>query len=32
MFFIFLEERDIKVELNYIFNPVINIFGLHNSD
>ena len=30
MFCVFLEKTDIKVKQNYIFNPVINIFGLQN--
>ena len=31
-FFVFLEERDIKVAQNYIFNPVFNKGGLHKSN
>ena len=30
MFFVFLEERDINVEQNYIFNHVFNKSGLRN--
>ena len=30
MFFVFLEERDIKVEQNYIFNQVFNRSELRN--
>ena len=32
MFFVFFEERDIKVEQNYIFSPVFNKGGLQNSN
>ena len=32
MFFVFLEERDIKVEQNYIFNQVYNKYGLRKSN
>ena len=32
MFFVFLEERDIKVEQNYIFSHVLNRSGLQNSN
>ena len=32
MFFVFLEERDIKVEQNYIFNIVFNKGGLWKSN
>ena len=28
MFFVFLEERDIKVEQNYIFSPVVDYVTL----
>ena len=31
MFFVFLDERDKKVEQNYIFNHVFNKVGLRNS-
>ena len=30
MFFVFLEERDIKIEQNYIFNQVFNRSELRN--
>ena len=30
MFFVFLEERDIKIEQNYIFNQVFNKSELWN--
>ena len=32
MVFVFLEERDIKVEQNYIFSPVFYKGGLRNSN
>ena len=31
MFFVFLDERDKKVEQNYIFTHVFNKVGLRNS-
>ena len=31
-FYVFLEERDIKVEENYIFSHIFNKGRLHNSN
>ena len=31
-FFVFLEERDIKVEQNYIFSSIFNRDGLQKSN
>ena len=32
MFFVFLEERDIKMKQKYIFNYIFNRSGLRNSN